>query len=137
MAHTKQTARYQSKEDLRRIDELHGRTIVEPTDPVPDTPVSIDTTVPAAVLPTAGTSFVVTTITTTGLTSVSTIIDQSGTNTIIIISTVVPGINIESRNDTSPAAVASTQQVIDIELDSSDDKVETVPDPKRLKTNKY
>jgi hypothetical protein len=137
MARTKQTARYQSKEDLRRIDELHGRTIVEPTDPVPDTPVSIDTTVPAAALPTAGTSSVVTTITTTGPTSVSTIIDQSGTNTIIIISTVVPGINIESSNDTSPAAVASTQQVIDIESDSSDNEVESVPDPKRLKTDKY
>jgi hypothetical protein len=133
----KQTARYQSKEDLRRIDELHGCTIVEPTDPVPDTPISIDTTVPAAVLPTAGTSSIVTTITTTGPTSVSTIIDQSGTNTIIIISTVIPGINIESRNDMSPAAVASTQQVIDIESGSSDDEVETVPDPKRLKTNKY
>jgi hypothetical protein len=79
----------------------------------------------------------VTTITTTGPTSVSTIIDQSGTNTIIIISTVVPGINIESKNDTSPAAVASTQQVIDIESDSTDDEVETVPDPKRLKTDKY
>jgi hypothetical protein len=137
MACTKQTARYPSKEDLRRIDKLHGRTTVEPTDPVPDTPVSIDTTVPAAVLPTAGTSSVVTTITTTGLTSVSTIKDQSGTNTIIIISTVIPGINIELRNDTSPAAVASTQQVIDRDSDSSDNEVETVPDPKRLMTDKY
>jgi hypothetical protein len=137
MARTKQTARYQSKEDLRRINELHGRTTVEPTDTVPDTPVSIDTTVPAAVLPAARTSTLVATITTTGPTSVSTIIDQSSTNTIIIISTVAPGINIESRNDTSAAAVASTQQVIDIESDSTDDEVETVPDPKRLKTDKY
>jgi hypothetical protein len=136
MARTKQTTRYQSKEELRSIDELHGRTTTteEPTDPVPDTPVSINTTVPAAVLSTAGTSLV-TTITTTGPTSVSTIIDQSGTNTIIIISTAVPAINIESRNDTSSAA-ASTQQVIDIESDSSEDEVEAVPDPKCLKTDK-
>ena len=136
MARTKQTERYQSKEDLRRIDELNRRTTVEPTDPVPDTPASIDITVPAALPPTAGTSSLVTTITTTGPTSVSTIIDQSGTNTIIIISTVVPGINIESKDDTPPV-VGSTQQVMNIESDSSDDEVEIVPDPKRLKTDKY
>jgi hypothetical protein len=135
MARTKQTTRYQNKEDLRRIDELHGRTNVETTDPIPYTPASIDTIVPTAVPPTAGISTLVTTITTTGPTSITTIIDSSGTTTTTIISTVVR-INIESRN-VLPAAVASTQQVIDIELDSSDEEVEPVPDPKRLKTDKY
>jgi hypothetical protein len=130
MAHTKQTTRYQSKEDLRRIGELHGRVAEETTDPIPDTPASIDTTVPTAVPPT-----LVTTITTTGPTSITTIIDNTGTTTTTIISTVVPGINKESRNDT-PAAVANTQQVIDIDSDS-DDEVETLPDPKCLKTDMY
>jgi hypothetical protein len=136
MARTKQTTRYQSKEDLRRIDKLHGRTNEDTTNPIPDTPASTDTIIPTAVPSTAGISTLVTTITTTGPTSITTIIDSSGTTTTTIISTVVPGINIESRNVT-PAAVASTQQVIDIESDSSDDEVETVPDPKRLKTDKY
>jgi hypothetical protein len=136
MAHTKQTTRYQNKEDLTRIDELHGRTNEETTDPIPDTPASIDTTVPTAVPPTAGISTLVTTITTTGPTSITTIIDPSGTTTTTIISTVVLGINIESRNNT-PAAVASTQQVIDIDSDSSDDEVETLLDHKRLKTAEY
>jgi hypothetical protein len=136
MARTKQTTRYQSKEDLRRIDKLHGRTNEDPTDPIPDTPASTDTIIPTAVPYTAGKSTLVTTMTSTGPTSITTIIDNTGTTTSTIISTIVPGINIESRNVT-PAAVASTQQVIDIESDSSDHEVETVPDPKRLKTDKY
>jgi hypothetical protein len=138
MARTKQTTRCQSKEDLRRIDELHGRPNKDNTDPIPDTPASTDTIVPTAVPPTAGISTLVTTITTTGPTSITTIIDNTGTTTTTIISTVtvIPGINIESRDGT-PAAVASTQQVIDIESDSSDDEVEIVRDSKRLKTDKY
>jgi hypothetical protein len=135
MARTKQTTRYQSKEDLRRTEELHRRVAEETTDPIPDTPASIDTTVPTAVPPTAGISTLVTTITTTGPTSITTIIDNTGTTTTTIISTVVQGINIESRNGT-PAAVGNMQQVIDIDSDS-DDKVETLQDPKRLKTDKY
>jgi hypothetical protein len=133
MACTKQTTRYQSKEHLRRINELHGRTNEDNTEPIPDTPASTDTIVPTAVPPTAGISTLVTTITTTGPTSITTIIDNTGTTT---TDTVIPGINIESR-DVTPAAVASTQQVIDIELDSGDDEVEIVPDSKHLKTDKY
>jgi hypothetical protein len=129
--------RYQPKEDFRRLEELRTRPTEEATDPVPDTPITIGSTVPTAVPPTAGVSTLVTTITTTGPTSITTIVDNSGTTTTTIISTVVKGINIESRNDT-PATVASTQPVIDIYLDSSDEEEEELPlENKRFKTDKY
>jgi hypothetical protein len=95
----KQTTRYQSKEDLRRIGELYGCVAEETTDPIPDTPGSIDTTVPTTVPPTAGISTLVTTITTTGPTSITTIIDNTGTTTPTIISTVVPGINLFTEKE--------------------------------------
>jgi hypothetical protein len=46
MPRTKQTLRYQTKENLRRIEELRERTTEETPVPLPDTPTSIDTTVP-------------------------------------------------------------------------------------------
>jgi hypothetical protein len=129
----KQTLRYQSKEDLRRIKELRGRHTEETTVPTPVTPTTTDKVVSTAVPTTAEISTLVTTITNTGPTSITTIVDNTGTTTTTIISTVLPGINIKSTN-AAPVAVASTQLVINIDSDSNE---ELLPAPKRSKTNKY
>jgi hypothetical protein len=84
----KQTLRYQSKEDLRRIKELRGRHTKETTAPTPDTPTTMDIVVPTAVPSTAEISTLVPTITTTRPTSITTIVDNTSTTTITIISTV-------------------------------------------------
>jgi hypothetical protein len=129
MPRTKQTLRYQTKEDLWRIEDLLVRPTKEDTTVPPDTP-TISDQVPTAVPSAAEIPIVVTTITNTGPTSITTIVENTGTTTTTIISTIVPGINIESRNTHHTTNVASTQLVIDIESDS-DDKVEVTPDPKR------
>jgi ABC-type protease/lipase transport system fused ATPase/permease subunit len=134
MARMKQTLRYHNKENLRRIEELRERITKEPTVPLPDTPASIDATVLTAVPPTAVISTLVSTIATSGPTSITTIVDNTGTTTSTIISTVVPGLNIESRKGT-PTTVASAQPVINIDSDS--DKEELLPEHKHLKTDKY
>jgi hypothetical protein len=133
MVQTKQMTRYQTKEYSRRIEDLRGQPTEEDTTVPPDTPITsgpVPDIVPSTAIPT-----VVTTITTTGPTSITTIVDNSGTTT-TIISTVVTGINIESRNTHHTTDVARTQPVIDIES-NSDDKVEVTPDPKRAKTDRF
>jgi hypothetical protein len=127
--------RYQTKEDLQRIENLCVRPTEEDTTIPPDTP-TISDPVPATVPSEAEIPMVVTTITTTGPTSITTIVDNTGTTTTTIISTVVRGINIESRNTHHTTNAASTQPVIYIESDS-DDKVEVTPDPKCTKTEKF
>jgi hypothetical protein len=137
MPRVKQTPRYQTKEDLRRIEELRERPTEEDTTVPPATPTTTDTA-HTAVLSTAEIPMVVTTVTTTGPTSITTIVDNTGTTTTTIISTVVPGINIESQNIAPttdvPPAVASTQPVINIDSDSDE---ELVPDPKCTKTDQF
>jgi hypothetical protein len=117
----KQTLRYQTKENLQRIEDLRGCPTEEDTNFPPDTPTT------NAVPSTAEIPMVVTTITTTGPTSITTIVDNTGTTTTTIISTVVLGINIKSRNIAPttdiPPAVASTQLVINIDSDIQDRSV--------------
>jgi hypothetical protein len=91
----KQTLRYQTKKHLQRIEDLRGRPTEEDNTVPPATPATTYKA-PAAVSSTVEIPTVVTTITTTGLTSITTIIDNTGTTSTTIISTVVPGINIES-----------------------------------------
>jgi hypothetical protein len=135
MARMKQTLRYQSKEDLQRVEEIHRRPTEETTAP-PDTPTTTDSVVPTAVPSASDISTVVTTITTAGPTSVTTIVDNTGTNTITIITTATLGINIETRY-TTPAAVASKQPVIKIDSDSDSDEELITPEPKQYKSDKY
>jgi hypothetical protein len=96
MPRVKQTLRYQTKEQLQRIEDLRGRPTEEDSTVPTATPTTDDTAL-AAVPYTAEIPSVVTTITTTGPISITTIADNSGTTTTTtIISTIVPGINIES-----------------------------------------
>jgi hypothetical protein len=131
MPRTKQTIRYQTKEDLR------GRRTEEDTT-IPAATPATTTTAHTAVPSTTEIATVVTTITTTGLMSITTIVDNTGTTTTTIILTVVLGINIDSRNiphtTDVPPAVASTQPVINIDSDSD---VEITPNPKGTKTDKF